>query len=297
MNKDQIATMEMFLAVEKVCSEYHSLWRNHYGFRSAFHLFSGRLLYIRQIIHKMESLYVLPKKDSAIFRKRLEELTVRVSKNLLVYALTRGDHKLIDKLDYLSSDFSEITCDDLLRKSQDVLEISVEHYSELRTYFITLAHLAEMEESIEKLRFCTGGETVTIQTREKLYDKLDDLILEARKVLKEHLDAQSMMFRWVNKDFYESYKKARGIRTAYSVPLQGTVIDDATHFPVGNADITIRELKLTRHISPLGHFRFYNLPPGQYHAKVHKYGYEDSEVEVEVQKDEGTSVDILVHHI
>lgn len=297
MNKDQVSALEMFLAVERVASEYHTLWRKHYGFRSAFHLFSGRLLHIRRIIRKLEKLNLPPPSKVPKFRARLENLAYIVSKGLLVYGLTHDDTELIDKLDFVYSDFKVITCEELMERSRVILDEGIKHYQELKTYEVSLSHLADLEHSVERLHLCTGGEHVSMEEREKLEEHLDGLMDETRTVLKEHLDPQAMTLKWVYKAFYDQYKEARGIHTVYAIPLQGYIVDDATHMPVGNADVTIRELHLTRHITPMGHFRFYNLPPGRYHAMVHKYGYEDREVEVDIKDGEGTNVEISLHHL
>jgi len=297
MNKEQVSALEMFLAVEKVCSEYYSLWRTHYGFRSAYHLFSGKLLHVRRIIRKLESLNSPPTEKLPEVRANLIKLSYVVSKGMLVFALTHDNQDLIDRLDLLYSELDDIKDLDLICKSREILDEGVKHFSELKTYDVGLSHLAELEQYIDYMMMYVGGETVSKERKDNLEAHLDDLLVETKDVLREHLDPQALLFKWVNKDFYEQFKHARGIRTVYSVPFQGSVIDDATKMPVGNADITIRELNLTRHISPMGHFRFYNIDPGHYHATVHKYGYEEEEIEVNVREGGGTNVEIMLHHI
>jgi hypothetical protein len=297
MNKDQVSALEMFLTVEKVCSEYYSLWRTHYGFRSAYHLFSGKLLHIRRIIRKLENLNSPPKEKLPAVRSNLIKLTYTVSKGLLVFALTHDNQDLIDRLDLLYSDLDDIRDIELITKCREILDEGVQHFSELKTYDVSLSHLAELEQYINYMLMYVGGTSVSKERKDSLEEHLDELLVDTKRILVERLDNQAILFRWGNKEFYDQFKRARGIKTVYSVPLQGSIIDDATKMPVGNADISIRELHLTRHISPLGHFRFFNLNPGHYHATVHKYGYEDEEIEVNVVDGKGTHVEIMMHHL
>jgi hypothetical protein len=297
MQKEQISALEMFLAVEKVCSEYYSLWRTHYGFRSAYHLFSGKLLHLRRIIRKLEDLNSPPAEKLPEVRSKLIKQTYVVSKGLLVFALAHDNQDLIDRLDLLYSDLEDIKDNELLVKCKEIIDEGVRHFSELKTFDVGLSHLAELEQYINYMSMYVGGELSSKAKKDNMEGHLDDLLVEIKDALHGHLDTQALLFKWVNEDFYKQFKEARGIKTVYSVPFQGSVIDDATKMPVGNADITVRELHLTRHISPIGHFRFYNIHPGHYHAVVHKYGYEDEEIEVDVVDGRGTNVEIMMHHI
>jgi hypothetical protein len=227
----------------------------------------------------------------------LEELTCSVSSSLLVYALTNDLYELIDSLDFQSKDIKELPCEKLIEKAQEVLDLAVAHAAKLKAYDVNLVTLGELELTIENLQLCVNKEEMTKENHKKLEEVLDELFHETKIVLTDHLDQQIISFKWSDRIFYDLYMNVRGNKPIYSVPLQGSVIDDATHLPVGNADITINELNISRHITPLGHFIFYNLPPGKYHARVHKFGYEDRIIEVSVPDREGETLDVEMHHI
>lgn len=301
MTKDQLIAMDRFLAIEKLCGENYQLWKEHYGFRTAFHLFSGRLQQVRSQIKKLENMHPIRVENREKYRAQLEDYVCSVSSSFLVYALTHDLYDLIDELDFNRQDIRALPCEKLMSKAKDVLDMAVAHAKEIKAYDVSLVTLGELDQTIEYLDQCvhypeiTGD--VTREIQKKLEEELDDLFHQTKMVLRDHLDQQIIAFKWSDRVFYDLYMDLRGNKPITSIPLQGSVVDDATHLPVGNADITIPELNISWHITPLGHFIFYNLPPGKYHACVHKFGYEDRMIEVSVPYKEGDNLDIEMHHI
>jgi len=294
MTKDEVANMETFMIVEKICSDNYTVWNEHLGFRSAFHLFCIRHHQIRVLLRKVEKLQGLRLSQAGLFRYQMIEQTKALASQLRIFAFSNDMTGLMDKLDF---SIAESEGKAWLEKAKEVLEIAVTNGVALRNWDISMLILGELEQGIENYQFCTIEPKTVKDEIEQFEEQITDLIRSAKNILRDNLDPQIVSFKWSDRQFHDLYLNARGNHPTYTASLQGTVIDDATHLPIGSADISISELNVSRHITPLGHFIFYHLPPGKYHAKVQKFGYEDRLIEVIVPEHDGENIDIEMHHV
>ena len=284
MTKDEVANMETFMIVEKICSDNYMVWNEHLGFRSAFHLFCVRHHQIRVLLRKLEKLQGFKSFQLELFKFQMVEQTKALASQLRIFAFSNDMAGLMDKLNFT---IPERESKAWFEKAKEILDIAVANGVALRNWDISMLMLGELEQSIESYQLCSADPKLVKQEMEQLDLQIADLIRSAKNILRDNLDPQVVSFKWSDRHFHDLYVNARGNHPTYTASLQGTVIDDATHLPIGSADITISELNVSRHITPLGHFIFYHLPPGTYHAKVQKFGYEDRLIEVIVPERDG----------
>ena len=86
MTKDEVANMETFMIVEKICSDNYMVWNEHLGFRSAFHLFCVRHHQIRVLLRKLEKLQGFKSFQLELFKFQMVEQTKALASQLRIFA-------------------------------------------------------------------------------------------------------------------------------------------------------------------------------------------------------------------
>jgi len=209
MTDKQENKRSMYIAVQKVCNKFNSVWSGLPAFVTAFGDFETTIadIDIQRQIQEGKITGIAENKSKE--EEEMRQATIEIAAAVFAYASKIGDNELKEKVNYTPSDL--IRSRDTILKDicQTIHDEANAVIAELADYGKTPADLKKQQNEIDDFADILAKPRTAIGTRATATSKLVELFQQGDALLKDQLDKLLVNFQTSNPEFYNQYNNAR----------------------------------------------------------------------------------------
>lgn len=198
----------MYIAVQKVCNKYKSIWSGLVAYVNAFADFET-------IIDDIETQRLIQAgKITGIATNKTKEedemiqITIEVAGAVFAYAADIEDNELMEKVNYSSSELKDLRDTFLKDICLLIHHEADEVIDKLADYGKTPADLTQLKKEIDDFADILAKPRTAIGTRSTATSQLIILLKNGDKILETRMDKLMGNYKTKERKFYMSYKSA-----------------------------------------------------------------------------------------
>lgn len=211
MNKNIQNKLAMYKVVRQLMQENQVAWSPIPAIEGAFDEFKTKLTELEDLAVKQSSNIT----GAAVSNSKLREKTIDqarvVAAALQVHATASKDDVLKAKVTLKWNSLTNIARENMLAKTEEMIQIAAELISELAPFGITPAHLEELSTNFEQLKTVSYQPRNEIIQRKQYTHAMSDVSKEINGILKSSIDPLMKIVKTMDATFYEKYRSARMI--------------------------------------------------------------------------------------
>ena len=298
--------LNMLYTVKTVIDKYNSTWTANTVFASAYGVVTVALPLIEQNRDAQMTTSKGITTDKNVKRTALTDKALFMINRIQSYATVTGNNDLFESVRFTQSTFDKSRDTDIVGIVDMVIAKANANIAALATYGVTAALVTDLQTALTAYSgYIAKPRTVKAQTKNAT-ENLAVLFKQANDALNNRLDLDIEVYKTSKPDFYSQYWTARviintsgsasAVKGVVKVKDSGELLKNVTltFTPASNgfakAAATSNGSELVKKTAEKGQFRIPNLPEGTYTVTIHKIGYKDQVVTINVANGETTDL-------
>ena len=317
MTSTQEDKLNMGYAVISTCDKFLSIWTTNPVFSATYSSFKILIPLIEQ---NRDAQIV---EITGVTTDKNAKKTIMIDKALFVanrvqsYATVAGNNELLENVSYSSSDLKKARDTDVVGICDTIASKANANVAALATYGITAAVITDLQTAITAYSTMISKPRTTRSLTKNATENLAVLFKQFDDLLTKRLDLDIEVFKTSKPDFYSQYQTARIIVSTggSTSSVLGGATEKETGEPIKNVNFVFTpdnnpqglkaavaangngQDEVSKKTAEKGKFRIPNLPEGTYLVKIHKLGYKEQTISVNVVSNETTVIEVELEKV
>ena len=302
--------LNMIYSVKTVVDKFVSTWTTNTVFAASYTLFTSKITPIEQNRDAQLANSKGVTTDKNVKRDALAEKALFIVNRIRSYANVAANNELLESVHFTQSGFDKSRDTDIVAIADMIIAKANANVTALATYGVTAVLITDLQTALTAYSsYIAKPRNVTTQTKNAT-ENLTVLFKEANDILSKRLDLDIEVFKTTKPDFYSQYHTARVTIDTSGSPTSviGEITQKSTGEPLKNVTITFTPsanglmkaaiatslTELVKKTAEKGKFRIANLAEGSYAVHLHKIGFKDQDVTINVVNGETTDLNLVL---